>query len=104
MSFSASMSSHTSPVPSEGLKASPLRVHLFGIRGIVAVTLGWNSSTEKLVVVSLVLVGGGSGAPAGGSAIGPVLVAARYSVHNDDFISPTISTTTRSNSFQRDHK
>lgn len=38
--------------------------------------LGWNS-TEKLVV-SWVLVGGDSGAPAGGSAVGPVLVAARY--------------------------
>lgn len=68
----------TRPVLSEGVKASPLRVRLFGIRDLVAVTLGWKSSTEKLVVVSWVLVGGGSGAPAGGSAIGPLLVAARY--------------------------
>lgn len=76
------MSFHTSlvvtrPVPSEGVKASPLRVRLFGIRRMVTVTLGWNPSTEKLVVVSWVL-GGGSGAPVGGSAIGPFLVAARY--------------------------
>lgn len=83
MSFSMLMSFHTSLVvtwlvPSEGVKASPLCVHLLGIRGMVGVTLGWNSSTEKLVVVPWVLVGGGSGAPAGGSAISPFLVAARY--------------------------
>ena len=77
------MSFHTSlvvtrPVPSEGVKASPLRVRLFGMRGMVPVTLGWKSSTEKLVVDSWVFVGGGSGAPAGGSAIGPGLVPARY--------------------------
>ena len=83
MSFSVSMSFHTSlvvtrPVPSEGVKASPLRVRLFGMTGMVPVTLGWKSSTEKLVVDSWVFVGGGSGAPAGGSAIGPGLVPARY--------------------------
>ena len=43
-----SISFHTSlvvtrPVLSEGVKASPLRVRLFGIRGLVAVTLGWSS-------------------------------------------------------------
>jgi hypothetical protein len=77
------MSFHTSlvvirPVLSDGAKASPLRVLLrdsgYGSLG----TRGWKSSSEKLRLLSWVFVGGGSGPPAGGSAIGPGLAPVRH--------------------------
>lgn len=68
----------TRPVSSEGVNASPLRVPLIGMTGMVPIARGWKFSTEKLVVNSWVFVGGGSGASVGGSVIDPGLVPARY--------------------------
>ncbi|CAG7957069.1 unnamed protein product [Penicillium nalgiovense] len=86
MSFRVPMSFHTSlvvtrPEFSDGTNASPLRVRLrlsVGDSGDPMLTLGWKSSTEKLVGVSWVFVGGGSGPPVGGSIVGPGLVPARH--------------------------
>ena len=70
-----------------------LRVLLFGIRGVIPVTLGWKSSVVKLFTVSWVFVGGSSVSRAGGSAIGPGLAPARYTTQ---IYIAIISTTTSS--------
>ena len=68
INFRLSMSFHTSrvvtrPEFSDGSNASPLRVLLRDAESGSVGIRGWKSSTEKLALLSWVVVGGASGPP-----------------------------------------
>jgi hypothetical protein len=85
----------TRPEFSAGANVSPLLVLLRDSGSGSSGTRGWKSSTEKLALLSWLFVGGVSGGPTGGSAIGPSLAPARYTQQflfrnsiNEDFRRP----------------